>query len=144
MDTKIVEPTSHEDNATNTKCDICVTNQSTVELHNVVAKYWQSNSITGHPGEKLAIADGITLDKNEESPIVKNVSYDSTPNPRYDHWSISFEFSGEKYQYKDKRCNIAPEDNNQLVKVKVTGSPKKGFKFHVDMPKSSSCSGSIS
>ena len=129
----------------NKSCDINVSNGSSVTIENVVAKYWKTNSIVGNiEGHKICIVDGITLLPNESSDVVKGIEYDTPPNPRNDHWSLEFQYAGETYSYRDKKCNITSSDANKLVTMKVTGSPKKGFTFHVEMPKSSSCSGHMS
>ena len=127
----------------NKSCNVNVSNHATVTIEKVIAKYWKANSITGAKGEKTLLADHVTLERLQETDPV-GIKYDTSPDPRYDHWSIEFEYAGESYHYKDKRCNITPEDANKLVTLKVTGTPKKGFTFHVEMPKSSSCSGHMS
>lgn len=128
----------------NKSCDVNVSNHATVTIENVVAKYWKANSITGAlSGSKITIADRVTLERLQETDAI-GITYDTPPNPRNDHWSIEFEYAGESYRYKDKKCNITSGDANKLVTLKVTGTPKKGFTFHVEMPKSSSCSGHMS
>ena len=125
-----------------TRVNVVVLNNTDVALEKVTATYEQHNWVTTSVMESETICENITLQPRDKSKAKEVEDDTSALNKRTDNWKVSFFYEGKPYNSKTKKCGIAEKDKNGTVELKISGKAPK-FEYKVEMPKSSSCTGSI-